>query len=135
MGIIRSGLVIKEPWISKILRGEKTWEMRSKPTNKRERIALIRKGSGSIVGLATVTGTLGPLDERQIVATFHKHGVAPEDVGSWCHAWILENVLELVQPVRYVHKGGAVTWVTLDSDASLQVSACDWLAADAVPDG
>jgi hypothetical protein len=39
------GLVIDEPWISLIISGEKTWEMRSRNTVVRGRIALIRKGS------------------------------------------------------------------------------------------
>jgi len=43
-------LIIDEPWISKILSGEKTLEMRSRHTKIRGRIGLIRKGSGLIVG-------------------------------------------------------------------------------------
>lgn len=45
-------LVIAEPWIGLILDGSKTWEMRSRATRKRGRIALIRKGSGQVVGVA-----------------------------------------------------------------------------------
>ncbi|MBD8246954.1 ASCH domain-containing protein [Xanthomonas campestris] len=43
------GLVIDEPWISLILSGQKTWEMRSRATSIRGRIALIKKGSGTEV--------------------------------------------------------------------------------------
>jgi hypothetical protein len=35
------GLVIAEPWISQILAGRKTWEMRASATNIRGRIGLI----------------------------------------------------------------------------------------------
>ena len=38
-------LVIDEPWISAILLGVKTWEMRRGVCNLRGPIALIRKGS------------------------------------------------------------------------------------------
>ena len=42
------GLIVDEPWISKILAGEKIWEMRSKTTAVRGQIGLIRKGSGAV---------------------------------------------------------------------------------------
>lgn len=127
MGRIRSGLVIDEPWISQIFRGEKTWEMRDHATRKRERIALIRKGSGLIVGLATIVGAHGPLDDSQLTASFDKHRVPTDDIGKWRYAWVLEHVLGLPRPIRYVHKSGAVIWVTLDSGASQQASVSDSL--------
>jgi ASCH domain len=43
------GLIIDEPWISLIVSGEKTWEMRSRNTNVRGRIGLIRKGSKTVI--------------------------------------------------------------------------------------
>ena len=43
-------LIVDEPWISAILRGEKTWEMRKTGCNLRGSIALIRKGAGHVVG-------------------------------------------------------------------------------------
>ena len=39
------GLIIADPWIGYIISGTKTWEMRSRNTTIRGRIALIRKGS------------------------------------------------------------------------------------------
>ena len=55
------GLVIKSPAIDKILLGIKTWEMRSKSTQVRGPIALIKKGSGQIVGIANLVDVKGPL--------------------------------------------------------------------------
>jgi hypothetical protein len=72
------GLIIDEPWISKILRGEKTWEMRRTLSKIRGRIALIRKGSGQIVGVADVVACNPPvatLDEY--AATERFHGIPP----------------------------------------------------------
>ena len=48
------GLIIDEPFISEILNGSKTWEMRSRHTDRRGLIALIAKGSGAVVGAATL---------------------------------------------------------------------------------
>ena len=128
-GHIRTGLVIDEPWVSKITHGEKIWEMRSTATKKRERIALIKKGSASVVGIATISDVLGPLNDRQISDTFQNHQVPTLMIGKWRYAWVLQDIAKLDQPVRYIHKNGAVTFVTLDVAASQLVSAADRAAA------
>ncbi len=55
------GLIIDEPWVSYILDGRKTCELRGSNCRIRERIGLIRKGSGLVVGTADVVGARGPL--------------------------------------------------------------------------
>lgn len=67
---IEKGLVIRDPWIGKILSGQKTWEMRSWPTRQRELCALIRKGSGKVVGLAELA------DCRPAIATLSEYAMA-----------------------------------------------------------
>lgn len=99
--------------------------MRSRVTTKRKRVALIKKGSGLIVGLATITGVLGPFGDDQITASFNKHRVPTHMIGKWRYAWTLGNVQSLGTPIAYIHKKGAVTWVTLDSAASLKVGVID----------
>ena len=126
MGTIRSGLIIDEPWISLILQGEKTWEMRTSRTRKREWFGLIRKGSGSIVGLATVRDALGPLADGEIAATFDKHRLRLDQIRKWRFPWVLEDVVRLDQPIKYIHRGGVV-WVTLDYASSEQAGAIDEL--------
>lgn len=129
LGRIPTGLVIDEPWISKIMGGEKDWEMRSTATTKRERIALIRKGSLSIIGVATISDVQGPLTDSQISDSFARHCVPTHMIGKWRYAWVLRDVVKLNQPISYLHRKGAVTFVTLDSAASLAVSAADWAEA------
>jgi hypothetical protein len=58
------GLIIKEPWISLILSRKKTRELRSRDTRVRGRIALIRKGSGTVIGVAELVGTLPKLSRQ-----------------------------------------------------------------------
>lgn len=53
---VTKGLVIAEPWIDFILRAEKSWEMRSAGTSFRGWFGLIRKGSGTVVGIAELNG-------------------------------------------------------------------------------
>jgi len=121
-------LVVDDPWISLILGGEKTWEMRSTHTKVRGRIALVRKGSGTVVGLADVTESIGPLDEIAWRAHRARHRIPVEryaETARWNIAWQLENVTPLAKPVPYAHPSGAVIWVTLSEQeaASLQAAA------------
>ena len=64
------GLIIDQPWIGMILSGSKTWEMRSRNTAVRGRIALIRKGSKAVVGVADLVGIVPKMsqsDPRRIL--------------------------------------------------------------------
>lgn len=110
------GLIIDEPWIGKILRGEKVWEMRTTAAAIRGRIALIRKGSGTVVGTANLIDSIGPLDAIACRAHRDKHGIPSaqdEALLRWNHAWVLEDARPLVHPVPYDHPNGAVIWVNL----------------------
>ncbi|SET75021.1 ASCH domain-containing protein [Marinobacter segnicrescens] len=117
-GEVRRGLIIAQPWIGKILRGEKNWEMRSSQTSVRGPVALIEKGTGTITGIATIQDSIGPLSFEEIFDNEDKHRVGPEiytrDDYKWNHAWILGQVTSLAKPIRYRHKSGAVIWVELD---------------------
>jgi len=120
-GVITRGLIIAKPWIGKILRGEKTWEVRSAHTHVRGPIALIEKGSGLIVGVASISDSIGPLGFEDIFDNEVKHRVGPEiytrDDYKWNHVWVLNQVSPVSKPVKYRHKSGAVIWVELDSGA------------------
>ena len=72
------GLVIDSPWIEKILNGEKTWELRSSATQIRGEVALIKKGSGAVFGLANIRESRGPLTEQEMVDEFDRHQVPQE---------------------------------------------------------
>lgn len=112
-------LVIDEPWISLILKGAKTWEMRSRHTSVRGRIALIRKGSGIVVGVADLVDSVGPLDEIAWKAHRSRHQIPLEQqaaTANWNIAWLLEDARRLVHPVPYLHPNGAVVWVNLPDD-------------------
>jgi len=121
------GLIIDEPWISKILRGEKVWEMRTTATSVRGRIALIRKGSGEVVGSAELVDSIGPLDAIACGAHRDKHCIPSAEDDAllrWNHAWVLKDAKPLVQPVAYEHPNGAVIWVNL-ADAVAQQMMTD----------
>jgi hypothetical protein len=111
-----SGLIISEPWISMILSGEKTWEMRASKTKKREVIALLRKGSGQVVGLTTLYDGQGPHTLDELRMNVHNHHVPIEQIGKWKSSWRIRDTRALPVPVKYTHAPGAVIWVALDED-------------------
>lgn len=109
------GLLIKSPWIDMIMAGEKTWELRSRPTNIRGKIALIRSGSGLIVGTAALVDCF-PVSDRQLSKNQSKHRVSMaqvHDYGEQFFVWQLESTRPFTKPKPYRHPQGAVIWVTL----------------------
>jgi hypothetical protein len=124
---IEVGLIIRNEHLEKILSGRKTWEMRTKGTNKRETIALIKKGSGQVFGVADIVQSLGPLSDRDLRESIHQHGIEESRLGTlavakYRHAWVLANVRRLNAPVPYVHPKGAQQFVRLQS-AEIQAIA------------
>jgi hypothetical protein len=125
------GLIIDEPWIGLILSGKKTWEMRKTACHHRGGIALIRKGSGQVVGTADIVGSLPPLASASDYAEAEaQHCIPPGRQAQafadcWRTPWVLENVRQLPRPVSYKHPYGAVIWVNLEKDVAAAVAAQD----------
>lgn len=120
------GLIIREPWIGEILSGRKTWELRSRPFHYRGEIALIRQGSGLVVGMARLVDCRAALDERGVRDTVHLHRVPQGEIGDilekgWTIPWVLAEVRRLKVPVPYRHKPGAVITIDLDAEVEAEV--------------
>jgi ASCH domain len=116
------GLIIDEPWIGMIITGQKTWEMRSRKTATRGRIALIRKGSKTVVGVADLVDTVPKLSRSALKSSIDKHQIPAaeidEDNYKYDTAWVFERAQPLRRPVPYPHPTGAVIWVNLDPEVS-----------------
>ena len=115
---MKSALIVDEPWISKILSGSKNWEIRTRNTNKRGEIGLIRKGSGLLVGSVDLVNVLElPRIENVLNGTFQNHHSWVQDLINYgdpekpLYAWVLKNAHEFEQPIPYEHPQGAVVWV------------------------
>lgn len=116
---LSKGLIIKSPFIDRIMEGQKTWELRSKHTQMRGAIALIKQGTGTVVAVARLMASRGPLTDADMAANGHYHGVTPDrlalpEVQKYRYAWILSDVKRLARPVPYTHRSGAVIWAALD---------------------
>ena len=100
-----------------ILEGPKSWEIRSGRCLIKELIGLIESGSGTVVGVAELTGCIGPLTRDLRIRNARKMGVSVEEAGEpWprnSYAWVLKNRRRLNKPVRYKHPNGIVRWVPL----------------------
>jgi hypothetical protein len=121
------GLIIREPWIGMILDGSKTWELRTQRTTMRGEIALIRKGTGQIVGVADLIDSLPQLDPQGLAESVQFHGVPSSEQASaiangWLFPWLIVNARRLSSPVPYFHPSGAVTWVNLDSGVTQSIT-------------
>lgn len=110
-------LIVKEPWLSMILAGEKTWEIRGETCTFRERIGLIRKGSGHVFGTVEVVDALGPLSPSELLENADKHRATVADLAVMSYptpyAWVLEEPCTFLVPRPYVHPNGAVKWVNI----------------------
>jgi hypothetical protein len=110
------GLLIRSPWIERILEGSKSWEIRGFNTGVRGTIALIRSGSGKIVGTCDLVDVLGPLTLEDMRDNVSKSG---EDCALTSlpyvktYAWVLKNARPLEEPIPYAHPHGAIIWVKL----------------------
>ena len=83
--------------------------MRSRNTLVRGGIALIRKGSKTIVGVVELVDTKGRLSTSDLRANFERHLVAESDIDE--------------EPVPYRHPAGAVIWVNLDPEVAAVVES------------
>jgi hypothetical protein len=121
------GLIIDEPWISEILDGRKTWEMRKSGTKLRGPIALIKKGTGHVVGVARLVDSLPALNAASYPAHENKHRIpsarqAKALSDGWSTPWVIEEAIRLARPVPYAHPSGAVIWVNLAPDVTAAVA-------------
>ncbi len=111
------GLVVRRGPVEKILQGTKTWEIRTRSTNVRGRIALIESASGLIVATVELVDVKGPLRYSEYRDNARKWGGKSSDVGRSDHlryyAWVLKNPTRFRTPIPYRHPRGAIIWVKL----------------------
>lgn len=121
-----SALLIRSPWIDKILKGTKSWEMRGTSTRKRGRIGLVKSGTGTVVGVADLIDVVGPLSKSEFVANARKAGLSGAAAGKGLpylrtFAWVIGRPRRLSRPVPYKHPCGAIVWVALSCAVKVAV--------------
>lgn len=129
-------LMVREPYVSMLLTHRKRWELRGLPTKIRGRIALIRSGSGLVIGECQITDCIGPIDfetlkktpnlsthERlEIAADGRPPYVEKDSTASKTYAWVIEEPVVYKWPLRYRHPSGAIIFVDLTKPGVLECS-------------
>lgn len=112
-----NGLVIRSPWVEMILDGRKIWEIRGRNTRVRGKIALIRSGSGLIVGTCQLVDVVGPLTRVEFRRNRRRAGLMEAQAKSLpyptTYAWVLTDVRKYRRPRAFKFPAGAVVWVRL----------------------
>jgi len=110
----------KSPHVENILAGKKTWDIRGSNTKIRGKIALIKSGSGTVVGTCEVLDVIGPIKFSDLEGNIDKHCVPKDQLtrvfGKYkkLYSWVLGNAIELPVPLAYEHPNGAIIWVNLN---------------------
>lgn len=103
--------------------------MRKTACHYRGPIALIRKGSGQVVGTAKIADSLPSIeDANEYARAESQHRIPPNRQPAafgdgWRTPWVLRDVQPLAELIAYTHPNGAVIWVNLDDDVSVAIEA------------
>ena len=114
------GLVVKDPFATMIVKGEKTWEVRTKRTMMRTRIGIVKSGSKTVIGEVSILDCI-ELTDQMLDNGFAHHKIQDIDqvfnhTGNrdiQYYAWVLEKAQQYHRPMPYQHPPGAITWVRL----------------------
>jgi hypothetical protein len=113
------GLMIRDPYASQILNGEKIWEIRGRPTQIRGPVVVIKSGTGLAFGTVNLVRVLGPLDREDLEAAAELPQSERDEVARLglpypkTYAYVFTNPQWFEYPIPYRHASGAVTWVRL----------------------
>lgn len=111
------GLIVKEPYASLIVDGEKVWEIRKKRTNIRGEIFII--SNGKILGKVKLVDVLGPFTAEELAKHSDKHKVSYEDLKSYAgdcklFVWVLKDAEKFEKPIEIRIPKGAQVWVKVE---------------------
>lgn len=113
------GLMVRDPYATQLLDGQKVWEIRGRSTQIRGRIVIIKSGTGRAYGTVNLVRVLGPLSLDDLIYApelpiaerneFERDGLPYAKT----YAYVVSDPKWFAEPVPYNHPSGAVTWVRL----------------------
>lgn len=124
-------LYVKNPWAGKLVRGEKTMELRSKRTTVRGWVAIIESGTATAIGAVRLSDCK-EFKQAELKALEKKHCVPADLLGGYSHAWICAEAVAFANPVPIPARKGCVVWQNLTDDQRAAVESL--LPADAMND-
>ena len=105
-------LVIKPEWLSLIMCGKKTIEIRASACRKEPgtRIYLSPSKTATVVGVATFIRSIGPMDEIEWCDLRTEHLSEAQRPYPKTHGWCFSNVELFTHPIPYLVKRGSIVW-------------------------
>ncbi|CAJ1408918.1 unnamed protein product [Effrenium voratum] len=112
-----SALTVKPRWLSLLLSGEKTWELRSTHCRQRGDVALLASGTSTVWGIVEILDSKSrSFEELAEAETLHR--VPREELREFAKkkafAWVVGKPRILVRPLRVKRASASVNWVKLD---------------------
>ena len=113
------GLLVRDPYATQLLNGEKIWEVRGKATQIRGPVVIIKSGTGRAYGTVRLIRVLGPLALDDLIMARElpqeereefRHAGLPY---TKTYAYVFSDPQWFDRPISYNHPSGAVTWVRL----------------------
>ena len=110
-------LVVKQPWLDLILKGEKTWEIRGTVTNVRGTIHLAQsQAGGKLMGQCRIINCC-EIEKKILRKHFDMHRIPGEKFKEVNYAklyvWKISHAKRYKKPFSFEHPTGAVIWVRL----------------------
>jgi hypothetical protein len=111
--------MVRDPYATQLLNGEKTWEIRGRATQIRGRIVIIKSGTGCAFGVVDLARVIGPLNLGDLCNSTHLPIAEREEFRRAglpypkTFAYEVMNARWFAAPIPYDHPYGAVTWVNL----------------------
>lgn len=109
-------LFVREPFAERIISGRKTWEIRTRSTRRRGRIAIMSQRG--LIGTVELCDVLGPLSAGDLVGHVSRHRAPLRLLDAYAagrdlYAWVLREPVRLDPPIA-LHRGrGPVVWFRL----------------------
>ncbi len=111
------GLIVKEPYASMIVKGDKKWEIRRRKTNIRGKVYII--SNGEIIGSAELVDVIGPFSVEDLMELKEMHKADEKFLreyarGERLFAWVFENPKEFKEKRKVKVPRGAQVWIRVD---------------------
>ena len=118
-------LLIKEPWASKVVSGEKTIEIRTMQTKKiGQEIYIAQAGTKTLIGKATIVKcvqlTMKDYIQLQHQACLTRSGLQQLFSTKRIYGWYLKDAMKFDKPIPYDHPRGAQVWIKIPKAAELE---------------
>ncbi len=122
-GLPSTGLNIMEPYLSYILDGSKSWEIRSEHTTRQGLICVVNSGKvyGTVCLKECVEVNVKDLKDNQQLHQLDDDWMTRCSKWAKIYAWVLTAPQRLENPRRFAWKLGCVTWWKIEFPQPIQL--------------